>query len=95
MAIHPESEDILAISGLMAMSRQEWKRAIGLFEELIDVQVENPQPYTHLMLIRAMRCEGEVISALNICIQAHELFPQHPELEHEFAGLSKVLGFAE
>ena len=95
MAIHPESEDILAISGLMAMSRQEWRRAIGLFEELIDVQVENPQPYTHLMLIRAMRCEGEVISALSICIQAHELFTQHPELEHEFAGLSKVLGFAE
>jgi len=95
LAIYPESEDILAISGLIAMSRQEWKRAIGLFEELVELQMEAPQPYTHLMLIRALRCEGELISALNVCIQAHELFPQHPELEREFAGLSKVLGFAE
>lgn len=94
LALYPESQDILAISGLIAMSRSEWKRAVSVLEELLELQLENPQPYTYLMLIRAMRCEGELVGALNVCIRAHELFPRNGELEQEFEGLTKVLGFA-
>ncbi|MEY4014372.1 MAG: hypothetical protein RLZZ290_1236 [Pseudomonadota bacterium] len=94
LAMYPESQDILAISGLIAMSRSEWKRAVSTFEELLELQIEQPQPYTHLMLIRAMRCEGELVGALNVCIRAHELFPKNVDLEREFEGLTKVLGFA-
>ena len=38
LSLYPESEDILAITGLLALMRQEWALAVELMEQLRAVQ---------------------------------------------------------
>ncbi len=93
LALYPESEDILAIASLMAMQRQDWSIAASLLRTLIEQQGVNATPYSFIMLIRALRCDLEHAEALSICIDAHERFPNHPDVDAEFKVLSSILGF--
>ena len=43
LSLYPGSEDILAISSLLAMTREDWPLAIELLEDLIEVQKEQVQ----------------------------------------------------
>ena len=54
LALYPESEDILAIAGLLAMTRQDWPLAIELLHDLMAVQQDEVQPTTCMMLARAL-----------------------------------------
>ena len=92
LALYPESEDILAIASLMAMQRQDWAQASSLLRTLIEQQGVNTTPYSYIMLIRALRCNLEHAEALSICIDAHERYPNHPDVDAEFKVLTSILG---
>jgi hypothetical protein len=94
LALYPESEDILAIAGLLGMLREDWGYSVGIFNELLMVQGDHAPVTTHLMFIRSLRCLLEPAAALSAVMIAHEHYPNHPELEEEFRQISAQLGFS-
>jgi hypothetical protein len=92
LAIHPESEDVLAIAALVSMVRQDWVQAIELLNKLILVQGDNVQPFTHLMLVRALRSNLEPASALAATVTGLIQYPDHPELLAEQKALFELAG---
>ena len=44
LALFPMSEDILAISGLLAMTREDWPLSIELLQDLFSLQKDRVQP---------------------------------------------------
>ena len=94
LALYPDSEDVLAIAGLLAMLREDWQYAVSILNELLMVQGEMAPINSHLMFIRSLRCAIEPAAALSAVMIAHEHFPNHPELTAEFEAISKQMGFA-
>jgi uncharacterized protein HemY len=92
LAIHPDSEDVLAIAGLLAMLREDFSDAAGILNHLMVVQGESAPITSHVMFIRALRCAGEPVAALRALMLAHEQHPNHPDLQAEFEQLSQKLG---
>lgn len=92
LALFPQSEEILAITGLLAMLREDWEEAVSLLNDLLVSQGELAPVTTHLMFIRALRCALEPAAALSAVMLAHEHYPNHPELEREFKAVSAQLG---
>ena len=83
LALFPLSEDILAISGLLAITRQDWPLAIELLHDLVTLQKANVQPMTCQMLARALACNLDIAEAHQVLDQAMKLWPNNPELEQE------------
>jgi tetratricopeptide (TPR) repeat protein len=75
LALHPNSEDILAIAGLLAMTRQDWPLAIELLQDLVNVQQDNIQPTTCQMLARALACNLDLAQAHEVLDQALRIWP--------------------
>ena len=75
LALHPQSEDILAIAGLLAMTRQDWPLAIELLQDLVNVQQDNIQPTTCQMLARALTCNLDLVAAREVLDQALRIWP--------------------
>jgi tetrahydromethanopterin S-methyltransferase subunit B len=94
LALYPDSEDVLAIAGLLAMLKEDWVESAAILNHLIEVQGDRTPVTTHVMFIRALRCALEPAAALSAVMLAHEQYPNHPELESEFKALSEMLGFA-
>ena len=94
LALYPDSEDVLAIAGLLAMLKEDWVESAAILNHLIEVQGDRTPVTTHVMFIRALRCALEPAAALSAVMLAHEQYPNHPELETEFKALSEMLGFA-
>ena len=94
LAIHPESEDVLAIAALVSMVRQDWVQAIELLTKLMLVQEGNVQPFTHLMLVRALRSNLEPASALAAAVSGLIQYPNHPELLAEERALYELAGIS-
>ena len=94
LALYPDSEDVLAIAGLLAMLKEDWVESAAILNHLIEVQGDRTPVTTHIMFIRALRCALEPAAALSAVMLAHEPDPNHPELEKEFQALSERLGFA-
>lgn len=92
LALYPQSEDILAISGLMAMLQEDWEAAVGHLNELVVLQGDAAPITSHLMFIRALRCALEPAAALSAVMLAHEQYPNHPELVNEFEAISSLMG---
>jgi hypothetical protein len=92
LAIHPESDDLLAIASLVAMVQQDWVQAIELLTELMLVQDGNVQPFTHLMLVRALRSNLEPTAALQATVTGLTQYPNHTELLAEQAALFELAG---
>jgi len=88
LALFPLSEDILAISGLLAMTREDWPLAIELLQDLVTLQKENVQPMTCQMLARALACNLDIAEAHQVLDQAMKLWPNNPELEHEKSAMT-------
>jgi hypothetical protein len=93
LALYPDSEDVLAIAGLLAMLKEDWVESAAILNHLIEVQGDRTPVTTHVMFIRALRCALEPAAALSAVMLAHEHYPNHPELEKEFEALSEMLGF--
>ena len=83
LALFPMSEDILAISGLLAMTREDWPLAIELLQDLFSLQKDRVQPMTCQMLARALACNLDIAEAHQVLDQAMKLWPNNPELEQE------------
>lgn len=94
LALYPDSEDVLAIAGLLAMLKEDWVESAAILNHLIEIQGERTPVTTHIMFIRALRCALEPAAALSAVMLAHEQYPNHPELEKEFLALSEMLGLA-
>lgn len=83
LALFPLSEDILAIAGLLAMTREDWPLAIELLQDLFSLQKDRVQPMTCQMLARALACNLDIAEAHQVLDQAMKLWPNNPELEQE------------
>ena len=92
LALYPESEDILAITSLLAVVREDWPQAVDLLKQLIDMQGEGATVFTYSMLIRSLRCNLDLADAFEVCGTALALFPSHPELLKEYDALADALG---
>ena len=88
LALFPLSEDILAISGLLAITRQDWPLAIELLQDLVTLQKDNVQPMTCQMLARALACNLDIAEAHQVLDQAMKLWPNNPDLEQEKSALT-------
>jgi uncharacterized protein HemY len=83
LSLYPESEDILAITGLLALMRQEWTLSVELLESLKSIQGENTPPFTYVMLVRALRCNLEPVRALAVVNEGLRKYPDQIELTAE------------
>ena len=92
LALHPESDDVLAIGSLVAMVQQDWVQAIELLTKLMLVQDGSVQPFTHLMLVRALRSNLEPAAALQAAITGLIQYPDHAELLAEQMALFELAG---
>ena len=92
LALYPESEDILAITSLLAVVREDWPQAADLLRQLMDMQGAGATVFTHSMLIRSLRCNLDLAEAFEACGVALALYPEHPELLKEYAALAEALG---
>ena len=88
LALFPLSEDILAISGLLAITRQDWPLAIELLQDLVTLQKDKVQPMTCQMLARALACNLDIAEAHQVLDQAMKLWPNNPELEEEKSAMT-------
>ena len=80
MSLHPHSEDILAITSLLAMMNQDWPLAVELMDELMEIQGANTPPFTYVMLVRALRCNLDPARALEVARKGLLMYPQQVEL---------------
>lgn len=94
LAVHPESEDVIAIAALVSMVRQDWVQAIELLTKLMLLQDGSVQPFTHLMLVRALRSNLEPAAALAATVTGLIQYPDHPELVAEQRALLDLAGIS-
>jgi len=80
LSLYPNSEDILAITSLLAMMNQDWSLAVELIDELMVIQGTNTPPFTYVMLVRALRCNLDPARALQVARDGLALYPQQVEL---------------
>jgi hypothetical protein len=80
LSLHPHSEDMLAITSLLAMMNQDWPLAVELLDDLMVVQGDKTPPFTYVMMVRALRCNLDPARALEIASQGLALYPQQLEL---------------
>jgi len=91
LAIYPQSEDMLAICGLLAVMRQDWPTAVEMLQELVELQGANIQPFTYVMLVRALRCNLDPAGALKMCNQGLHYYPSQLELMAERLALEEYV----
>jgi hypothetical protein len=83
LSLYPGSEDILAISSLLAMTREDWPLAIELLEDLIEVQKEQVQPMTYQMLARSLACNLDLAQAHAVLDHSLSIWPDDQVLQEE------------
>lgn len=88
ISLHPESEDILAIAGLLAITRMDWPLAIELLSDLCTVQKGLIQPMTYQMLARALWCNLDLSQARHIIGEGLKAYPDHAVLMAEQAEMA-------
>lgn len=80
LSLHPDSEDLLAMGGLMALAQDAWGDAVVLLEQLLEVQGERAPAMTYRMLVRALRCNLEMARAQRVLAQGLAQWPQDADL---------------
>lgn len=83
LAMHPKSEDLLAMSGLIALTQENWAEAAQHLEQLLSVQGTKAPVMTYKMLVRAQRCNLDLARAQRILAQGLAQWPQDPSLLEE------------
>jgi hypothetical protein len=83
LSLYPDSEDILAISSLLAMTREDWLLSIELLQDLIDVQKDQTQPMTYQMLARSLACNLDLAQAHAVLDHALSIWPDDKVLQEE------------
>lgn len=90
-SLYPESEDILAISALLAEIQQDWTGAEELLRKLVVAQGNAATPFTWRHLIRVLRCQCEPGKALRVAQQALLAHPTDTALQDEFMALQALV----
>jgi hypothetical protein len=90
-SLYPESEDILAMSALLAEIQQDWTSAEELLRKLVDTQGDAATPFTWRHLIRVLRCQCEPGQALQVAQQAMLAQPTDTTLSDEFLALQELV----
>ena len=90
-SLYPESEDILAISALLAEIQQNWTLAEDILRKLVDAQGAATTPFTWRHLIRVLRCQCEPGKALLVAKQALAVHPDDDHLNDEFLALQALV----
>lgn len=91
LSLYPQSEDILAISALLAEMQSDWASAEQMLEQLIEVQQQVSTPVTWRHLIRVQRCHCEPGKALQSAQQAVRHHPFDADLAQELSDLQTLL----
>jgi len=94
LALYPESEDILAVTSLLAVMAQDWPQAVDLIRQLMEMQNGQATVFTHAVLIRSLRCNLEYAAGFEAARDALALFPNHPELVKEYQALADAMGLS-
>jgi hypothetical protein len=94
LALYPDSEDMLAVTSLLAVMAQDWPQAVDLLRQLMEMQQGHATVFTHAMLIRSLRCNLEYAAGFEAARDALALFPDHPELLKEYQELSGAMGLS-
>lgn len=94
LSLHPHSEDILAMAGLLAMTRQDWPLAVELLQDLCAVQGDKAPPMTYQMLARACFCNLERGQAAAVLTEALQHWPQDAMLLEELSDLGPEYSLA-
>jgi hypothetical protein len=89
LSLHPKSEDMLAMNGLLAILRNDWAQAVEMLEDLKAIQGEKTQPFTFVMLVRALRCNLDPARALEVVREGLALYPDQLELVSEKLSLDE------
>ena len=89
LSLYPNSEDILAIAGLLAMMNQDWPMAVELLDELMAIQGTAAPAFTFVMMVRALRCNLDPARALEMANRGLSLYPQQVELVAEKLSLAE------
>ena len=90
-SLYPDSEDILAISALLAEIQQDWTGAEELLRKLFDTQGAAATTSTWRHLIRVLRCQCEPGLALRVAQQAMAAYPDEDTLRDEFLALQELV----
>ena len=90
-SLYPDSEDILAISALLAEIQQNWTLAEDILRKLVDTQGATTTPFTWRHLIRVLRCQCEPGKALQAAKQALAAYPDDDALNDEFLALQALV----
>lgn len=90
LSLYPHSEDILAITSLLAIVNQDWSLAIELMDELVEIQAANTPAFTYVMLVRALRCNLEPARAFDVVCEGLAKYPGHVELVAEKLALEDL-----
>jgi len=88
MALHPESEDMLAISGYLAVMRQDWLQVVEYLQGLLEIRAERTDAATYLTLVRALQMRLDPVAALRIAQEGLHHHPEHPGLLAETSALT-------
>ena len=89
LSLYPHSEDILAITSLLAMTNQDWSLAVELLDELIQIQGDTTTAFTFVMMVRVLRCNLEPHRALAVVKHGLALHPEQAELLKEEQALGR------
>lgn len=87
LALYPDSEDIVSVAALLAELRQDWPIAQLHLTRLLEIQGHQSQAAVWQHLIRVVRCQLDILTALQLARQATVLHPADPHLSVELADL--------
>jgi len=69
--------------------RNDWAQAVEMLEDLKAIQGEKTQPFTFVMLVRALRCNLDPARALEVVREGLALYPDQLELVSEKLSLDE------
>jgi hypothetical protein len=91
LSLYPDSEDILAMSALLAEIKRDWTTAEQLLTQLMTQQGQNTTPFTWRHLLRVLSCQCEPSKALLMAKQAITAYPEDDILRDEFLSLQELV----
>ena len=94
LSLHPHSEDILAMAGLLAMTREDWPLAVELLQDLCNVQGDKAPPMSYQMLARACFCNLDRAEAARVLSAGLQFWPQDAMLLEELSCLGPEFNLA-
>jgi hypothetical protein len=69
--------------------RQDWDDSVELLGKLIEIQGDNVQPFTYVMMVRSLRCNVDPARALKVARQGLAIYLNQVELLAEKLALDE------